>query len=265
MKIGVDARPLQHETKYRGIGKALQSMLIELRNILAPDDSVCFYIDDGLPKPRILKEYPDSRVIKIPTSKLGRKRYARSVLPSFRPISPRHSDIDVLLQYDASFGVPAKVPTVVAFHDLIPYLFRGQEKQRPAKGFLKAKDTLARNLYWKKYLRVWKYYGRAKKVIPISNSSKQDLLNYIPDVKEKDVEVVYLGVAHSEVPGSSSAEARRLASQPFLIYAGGIDTRKNILALLESFFKLKKSNPSLRLIMVGKEFALADQLKSWVG
>ncbi|HXY18123.1 MAG TPA: glycosyltransferase family 1 protein [Candidatus Nitrosopolaris sp.] len=261
MKIGIDARPLQHETQYRGIGKALEFFLLALPDCLEPDDSLVFYLDSGLPRPKILDNFPKSRTVKIATTRLGRKRYFRSFLPSFRPLKPRAGDVDVILQYDASFGVPKNVPSVVTFLDLIPVLFRGQEKQRPVKGFRKGKDALARSLYWKKYLRVLELYKNASKIVAISASSRNDLLKHMTGINPDDVAVVHLGVNAAAQTGKPGAKIKNLAAQPYLLYVGGIDIRKNVVGLLETFYQLKPRHPRLRLIMVGKEFELKERLE----
>jgi glycosyltransferase involved in cell wall biosynthesis len=261
MKIGIDARPLQHETQYRGIGKSLEFFLLALPDCLKPDDSLVFYVDSGLPQPKVLTHFPNSRVVTVPTTRLGRKRYFRSFLQSFRPLKPNANDVDVVLQYDASFGVPKNVPTVVSFLDLIPVLFRGQEKQRPVKGLRKGKDALARNLYWNKYLRVLELYKNASKITAISQASKDDLLKHFKDIRPDDVIVVYLGVNKLAEAGAPSAKIKKVASEPYLLYVGGIDIRKNIIGLLEAFYQLKPNHPKLRLVMVGKEFELKDRLE----
>src|SRR5581483_7893796 len=194
MRIGVDARPLQHETQYRGIGKSLEFFLTALKDHLSTTDELVFFVDKGLPQPKMLRNYPEARVNSLPTSRLGRKRYFRSFLPSFKPLNPPRGSVDVVLQYDAGFGVPKKVPSVVIFHDMITYLFRGQEKQRPVKGLRKQKDALARSMYWQKYLRVLKTYKYATKIIAISQSSKKDLLQFVDGVNAKDVEVINHGL-----------------------------------------------------------------------
>ena len=260
MRLGIDARPLQHETQYRGIGKALESLLLALKRELKADDNVVFYIDAGLPPPKIIKHYPHSQVVLIPTSRLGRKRYLRSVLPSFKTLHPRPSSVDVVLQYDASFGVPQNVPAVVVFHDLIPYLFRSQEKHRPVKGLTKAKDGLARNLYWWKYLRVLHTYKNARKIIAISQSSKNDLLKFVPGIVADKVVVIGHGVNQLKAAGGIRREIKQLAASDYLLYVGGVDIRKNIMELLRSFYELKASEPELKLMMVGKEFELKDRL-----
>jgi glycosyltransferase involved in cell wall biosynthesis len=262
MKIGIDARPLQHETQYRGIGKALESLLLNLGSELSKNDLVVFYLDGGLPKPKILDAFPTAKMSMVPAVRLGRKRYWRSFLPSFKPIDPASGEVDVVLQYDAGLGIPKKVPSVVVFHDLIPYLFRGQEKQRSRKGLKKAKDDLAREMYWRKYLGVLNTYQRATKIIAISQSSKNDLLKHTTGIQPADVVVIALGLIALDSQGKPSARIRQLAKDPYLMYVGGIDLRKNLVGLLETFYKLKPKHPDLRLITVGKEFHLDDQLDS---
>ncbi len=260
MKIGIDARPLQGETQYRGIGKALEFLLTALASQDSHDLDYVFYVDKGLPRPPLLKMFKKHRIIEVPTSRLGRTRYIRSVLPSYRPIKPSPSDVDVLLQYDASLGVPTTVPTVTAFHDLIPILFRGQEKQKLAKGTRRVKNALARNMYWQKYLRVLKSYRRSALIIPISQASKIDLLKYYRGISGNKVKVVPLGVNQKPSYRDASHEVRKLAAKPYLLYVGGIDLRKNIVELLRTFYALKPEHPDLRLICVGKEFDLDDQM-----
>ncbi len=260
MRIGIDARPLQHETQFRGIGKSLEFLLMAMKDLLKPSDRLVFYIDAGLPRPKILEHYPDSNVMVVASSNLARKRYVRSVLSSFRPIKPSPKNIDVLLQYDATFGVPQSVPTVVLFHDLIPYLFRDQEKKLPAAGMRRVKNSLAGKLYWQKYLRTWKQYKRASAILAISQSSRNDFLQHIASGRTPSVSVVHLGTGQFHNAGNASPKIRSLVKDPYLLYVGGIDFRKNVIGLLETFFRLKQKYPRLKLVTVGKEFGLEDQL-----
>jgi len=260
MKIGIDARPLQGETQYRGIGKALEFLLGALVKQTSPSDEFVYYIDRGLPVPNLLAKLGQHRVIEVQTSRLGRTRYVRSVLPSYKPIKPRPRDIDVFLQYDTSLGVPTTVPTLTMFHDLIPLLFHSQEKRSSAKGTRRVKNALASRLYWNKYLRTLNNYKRAEVVAAISESSKADLLKHIKGVKPAKVIVIPLGTNQNNTPATGSKKIKKLAAKPYILYVGGIDLRKNIVELLKTFYALKPSNPELRLICVGKEFNLDDQM-----
>lgn len=261
MNIGVDLRPLQGETRYRGIGKSLEFLLFAMSDLADSKHQYVFFVDKGFPVPKIVKLFGHPRIISIATLRLGRTRYVRSVLPSYPPIKPRKKDVDVLLQYDASFGIPKNVPTLSVFHDLIPLLFRAQEKRQAATGLRKAKNALAGQLYWQKYLRTLRQYKKARRIIAISQASKTDLLRYFPDIPKDSIDVVYHGAGHSKTTGKPGKEIQALASHPYILYVGGIDLRKNIVGLAEAFFEVKKHIPDLRLITVGKEFGLSDQLE----
>lgn len=261
MKIGIDARPLQAETKYRGIGKALGFFLEAFSKVVSDTDTVTFFIDATLPIPPDLKTFKHASIKPVKGSPLGRMRYVRSVLPAFPPLRLSKREVDVLLQYDASLGVPTNIHTVVVFHDLIPYLFRNQEKKLPASGLRKYKNSLAGTLYWKKYLRTLAQYRKAHTILAISASSKHDLLAFDPSIKPDSVRVVHLGARPHAVHGKPSSKLLQLKDSPFLLYVGGIDLRKNIVGLLEAFYELKPAYPELKLVCVGKEFGLENQLE----
>lgn len=261
MRIGIDLRPLQGETQYRGIGKSLEFFLESLKNMHEANHSYVLYVDKTIKLPHAIRLFPEARIISVAGSPLGRMRYVRSLLPSYTPIRPSHKDIDLLLQYDASLGVPRSVPTIVIFHDLIPYLFRSQEKRLPARGVRKAKNSLAGALYWKKYLRVLKKYKYAKHIIAISEASKHDLITHVPGIDAKKVSVIPHGVRALKSSSNISSGVRQISRSPYLLYVGGIDLRKNITELLKTFFVLKKDFPNLKLITVGKEFELSSQLE----
>ncbi len=261
MRIGIDLRPLQGETQFRGIGKSLEFFLETISEMKNSKHSYVLYVDETLAVPPITKLFPESKIIRVKGSPLGRMRYVRSVLPSYTPIRPSHKDIDILLQYDASLGVPRNIPTFVVFHDLIPYLFRGKEKKIPAAGLRKYKNKLAGAMYWKKYLRVLNTYKNAAHIVAISEASKRDLIKYVRGVKASKISVIPHGVRALESKGSASVLVKKIVDSPYLLYVGGIDLRKNIIELLRTFFALKPNHPELKLVTVGKEFELTSQLE----
>ena len=260
MTIGIDARPLQGETKYRGIGKTLEFFLGALINELDDETTCVFYADKDLPLPEILKTYKSSKIIYVAHSKLGKTKYIRSVLPAYRPIKPSRKDIDVFLQYDATLGVPTSVPTVTIFYDLIPLLFRVAEKAQKTKGLRRVKNTLAGEMYWRKYLKFLKEYKKSKHIIAISESSLRDLKKHIPSIKHIKSTAIHLGMNPIYDQSPINKSTKLLADKPYVLYVGGVDIRKNIIGLLDSFYKLKIKHPDLRLIAAGKEFSIKNAL-----
>lgn len=261
LRIGIDARPLQGETRFRGIGQSFEYLLNAIADHHAADHQFVFYVDSELRAPEIILRFPNHRIIDVPAFELGRRRYFRSFLSSFRTARPSKKDVDVFFQYDATLGVPVTVPTVTIFHDLIPYLFRGKEKKQIATGLRKYKNKLAGTMYWQKYLRVLKRYKQSAKIIAISESSKHDYLKHIGNYPSKNIVVIHHGFGEThKAPTKPSTKAKQLAEQPFMFYIGGIDLRKNIAELVRTLYTLKPDFPKLRLVAAGKEFELKDQL-----
>lgn len=260
LRIGIDARPLQGETRFRGIGKSFEYLMKAMLRYHS-DYPYIFYVDKALPHPDLIQNFPNHQIKYVPTSNLGRRRYFRSFLNSYPTARPSNKDVDVFFQYDATLGVPTSVPTVTIFHDLIPYLFRGQEKKQAAEGLRKYKNKLAGNMYWGKYLRVLKRYKRSAKIIAISQASKRDYIEHLGNFNPKDIVVIHHGFGEDHpAEHKPSAKAKQLASKPFIMYLGGIDLRKNITELVRVFYAIKPDFPDLRLVAVGKEFELNDQL-----
>lgn len=261
LRFGIDARPLQGETQFRGIGIAL-AHLIESLEKHGSTYRFIYYIDAKLPLPKILHGVDENRIIKTTSSALGRKKYFRSVLKSFSPIKPNSKDIDVFFQYDASLGVPGSISSVVVFHDLIPLLFRENEKHKARHGSHKVKDQVANELYWRKFKSDLRQYKNANKIIAISEASRQDFIKHVDPMKAKNVFVVHHGVEQPENLNAIKPSERFKTLDKYLLFVGGIDYRKNLQRLLKDFYSLKPQHPSLKLVLVGKEFALKTQLEN---
>lgn len=246
MRIGIDLRPLQAETKHRGIGKSLEFFLRELAT-LTVQDKLVFYIDGNIEKPSILEAFPNTQTITFNSSSLSRKKYIRSVVDPWRPLRVSARDIDVLLQYDVALGVPRNVPVVIIFHDLIPYLFHEEEKENAKTDSLKRtlKNQLAGAAYWQQYNRFIRRYKYASSIIAISEASKNDYINHFPFSKKQHIVVIPHGVDKSfftNKPKDLSSEIAKKVTKPYFLYIGGIDYRKNIAGLLEDFFTVRQAH-----------------------
>lgn len=264
MRIGIDARPLQGETQYRGIGKALYNTINALSDLDLDHIKFILYVDSGLPLPENIK-LPKSATYKyIPTSKIGRLKYIRVIIPPYRKIRPSANDIDVLLQYDFALGIPEHIPTVAMFHDLIPVLFKDYEKQNSEESLIgKLKYVTGKYLHWRRYLTRLKAYQKATRIVAISERSKHDLMNYMPNLNTDNIHVGYLGVSDLvDVDNQNISDSiNKLSKHRYLLYVGGIDVRKNVVGLLRDFYELKADWPDLKLVMVGKEFELKRNLQ----
>lgn len=126
------------------------------------------------------------------------------------------------------------VPTVVTIHDLA-YKFFPEE-------FLK------KDLY---KLKSWTEYSvnNASKVICVSKHTKKDLLHFYPNLISKTT-VIYNGF-HSEKIQNTKYEIRN--TNPYILFVGTIQPRKNITTLIDAFNEFSKNHPEFELKIVGKK------------
>lgn len=260
IKLGIDLRPLQGETQYRGIGKTLLYTLNALVSQNLKDIDYVFYINKGSDLPTDLTLPQNKRFITLKPRSVGNIPKLRVVVPKNRIIKPKKSDIDILLQYDFPLGVPKNVPTIAIFYDLIPYLFRKQELALNKPKDIKGK--IGGQIHWSQYIKNLKKFENARHIISISDAAKNDLVKFDKNIPKHKITTIHLGPnfpVHTKE--EISPQIKDIIKSEYLMYVGGVDYRKNITKLLDTFFDLKKDFPNLKLVTVGKEFGLKDELK----
>lgn len=263
MKIGIDIRPLQGEgTRYRGIGKSMQSFLVEFSKITSRDQSFVFYVDPIEPLPNdIMNLFSPFSTVTVPRPRFSNVKHYKVIASAYKPVRPSKTEIDVLLQYDPTLGIPSSVPSIALFHDLIPLLFQQHRSLVDENLLGKLKVTLALYIHKLKYRRMLQSYKHAAQIIAISDSSRNDLLKYVKGIDPNRVKTIHLGAGRKHITTKTiSQKIKDLAKQRYLLYVGGVDYRKNIVGLLKDFYTLKGSYPDLKLVTVGKEFSLKKVL-----
>jgi len=136
-------------------------------------------------------------------------------------------------------------PTVVTIHDL-SYLYFPNE-------FLK------KDLY---QLKNWTEYALNKSVqiIAVSKTTKKDIMHEY-SILDKKIEVVYNGYEHLKEP---TTHHRPLTTNPYFLYIGTIQPRKNIGLLITAFSQFKKTHPKYKLTLAGKKGWLYEDIFSQV-
>ncbi len=116
--------------------------------------------------------------------------------------------------------------------------------------------------YFKKYdraqLRYWTWVSavQAKKIITISNFSKQEICS-IYNLPQDKVIVTYCGYDRERFHGQVKNQTAEIKStltkykitKPYLIFLGTLQPRKNIVRLIEAFARLQ--NKATQLVVVG--------------
>lgn len=120
------------------------------------------------------------------------------------------------------------------------------------------------NLFKKKDLYQLKFWGgysikKAKKIITISNSSKNDIIKMYK-VNPDKVTVIYPGVKtmnlSTKTKDLGTIQKEFGIKGPYILFVGTLQPRKNIVKLVEAFSKLEDLGPKtkdLSLVIVGKK------------
>ncbi len=132
------------------------------------------------------------------------------------------------------------VPTVLTVHDLVYHLFPSYHRTMN---------------YWYLNMAMPLYVRRADAIITISESSKHDLIRYY-QVPETKIRVIYEAASSRFRPASAEtvAEAKATYRLPdkYILALGTIEPRKNLNRLVEVLCMLRKKDPDLCLVIVGR-------------
>ncbi len=177
--------------------------------------------------------------IKLETSNIPVVKIQQHILMPFY-LSKIRPDVYHYPHFDLPFGF--NIPSVITIHDLkyikIPELF-----YRKAR----AKSLLMKTLM-KNSIR------RVRKVITVSKSSKEDIINVF-NVSPDKIEVIYEACDpfYRTVPGSASFIYKKYDIRlPFILFVGEIRPHKNLNNLLRAFRQVKYRD--YYLIIVGKTY-----------
>ena len=231
LKIGIDARFFG--PKQKGLGRYVQKLVENLEKTDLNNRYIIF-----LRKDNFLNYNPKNKNFK---KVLANYRWYGFKEQIFFPFKIRKYKID--LMHFPHFNVPIFYfkPFIITIHDLILKRFPTQRA-----------STLVPAYYWLKNLTyqivILSAIKRAKKIIAVSNYTKNDILKYFK-VKSSKIKVIYEGVSlDSKVKDVSSNNL----SKKYLLYVGNAYPHKNLERLILAFNKLIKDESNLYLILVGE-------------
>lgn len=147
------------------------------------------------------------------------------------------------------------VPYVVTIHDCIHLRFPQYLPNRGAVHYARVMMRMAAR--------------RSKKVLTVSQASKDDILHYLSVPADK-VEVIYnaLDERLAIVPTAEEVDRVRqrfLLTSPFILYAGNIKPHKNVDRLIEAFSIMRKSGiEDVKLLIIGDEISKYPSLRRLV-
>ena len=249
MRIGLDAIPLV--AAKTGIGHytdALASSLARIHSdhqyvLLSPFD-FAFHAGNGAP--------PNLSKLFFPVRSVFRKWWLAG-LPAMLRISP----LDVFHGTNYCIPVFSPCPTVVTVHDLSLFTQAHTHEDENVKRGKRRMPLMAR---------------RATRIIVPSEFTKRETMQYL-GIREDKIRVIFEaareGLKPLLVAECQSVLDKHQLRQPYLLYVGTIEPRKNLLTLIRAYHELlrtTKHRPQLALCggkgwLYEEVFKLVEELK----
>lgn len=149
---------------------------------------------------------------------------------------------DLFLSTDGYLSLRTNVPQVAVMHDLAFIHFK--------EGINKLEEAYY-NYFFPKYAH------KAKRLVAVSNYTKQDIVTEF-NINPNKIDVVYNAPSKGFVPLNNDLQnevrEKFSASLPYFCYVGAMHPRKNVETLLEAFDAFKTSTQSnFKLVIVGRK------------
>ena len=254
MNIGIDARLLLNNT---GIGRYTRSLFFEyVQSNRLQQDRVSLFFDTPL------MNFPEQHVACSKTLQELPENFCRVTAYCTRrivwtnwhiPPLLRHHNIDVYHGV-CNFELPIRKMCryVVTIHDLVPYFF---PELVPKKHLLFFKFLIKRVAH------------TADLIITDSEHSKRDIVRYLK-VPEGKIRVIYLGydAKYRELHDRQVIQEVLLRygiRQPYLLFVGVIEPKKNLERLVDAYVMLRKNTSwgkELQLVIAGGKGWFSEQL-----
>ncbi|TAN34038.1 glycosyltransferase family 1 protein [Patescibacteria group bacterium] len=252
MRVGIDVRPLMNDVR-TGIGEYTHFLLDTIFDIDKKNEYFLFY-NSGKDVGANIPQWTQNNIHYV-ASRWPNKIFNASIKFFNRP---RIKEVDIFFSPNLNFtALSPKTKFILTVHDLSFELF---------PEFFSAKQRL-----WHKMINPRRQCQRADIIIAPSENTKRDLRE-IYNIEEKKIKVIYPGICHPDPPqgGEGSLFTAgsiipptgvelncKLAPQPafggimepansnpYILFLGTIEPRKNIIGLIEAFEKACPSLPA---------------------
>jgi glycosyltransferase involved in cell wall biosynthesis len=148
-----------------------------------------------------------------------------------------------------------RCPFLVTIHDCIHLRFPQYLPNRAAYVYAKAMMTMSAR--------------RARRILTVSNASKDDILHYLKVPADK-VEVIYNGLDVRLVAPPTDEDVARvrdrfMLNSRFVLYTGNIKPHKNVDRLIEAYALLRRQGfEDVQLLIIGEEISRYPNLRRLV-
>lgn len=184
-------------------------------------------------------EFDGMEEIVVPYSIFPGYRFWRLFFQLPRLLTNKKVDIVVELAHFGPFNLPKSIKRVTVIHDMTVFLYPKY------------------HVFWSQFLQrqfLPKILKKADWVITNSVNTTKDVVRFFPDIKEKSTSIL-LGKDSSFRPQTDSSILKKYGiKQPYLLFVGTLEPRKNVKTLIKAYDTFKR-NPSVehQLVLIGKK------------
>jgi glycosyltransferase involved in cell wall biosynthesis len=225
MKIAFDLT--QIPCNKTGIGIYAVNLVREILRLDYPAQGFSFYFfaqDDDGQWPQLIENTGNCRLLTI-NSRVYRKLPLRFLFEQILfPRRCKKLNIDAIVSFHYTMPYLTRIERTVIIPDMTFYLFPSMHRK-------------IKRLYFKTLIPL--SLARSHKIIAISQSTKNDLLQRFHKINPGKISVIHLGVDRP-ARGSKDREAGILASygleeKSYFLYVGTLEPRKNIDGIIEAY------------------------------
>lgn len=226
MRLGIDARPLTSPTS--GIGRYTAEIIKRLGE--HPDLELYLYAHTDL---KIVLGNPT----RIRTGKVKRNFLSTLYAQCWFPYWAKRDAIEVFWSPRHHLPLALSAPSLLTVHDLV-------WQQQP--------DSMQSANRWLERTLMKPSVRRAKKIIAVSQATKNDLIKWLPELESKTTVIHEAPFAHPRP--TNGAGLSKLQTRPYILFVGTFEPRKNLPRLLQAYRGLLKRNPKAhRLVLAGRD------------
>lgn len=152
----------------------------------------------------------------------------------------------------APFFVPRAIEVIVTIHDL---------------AFKRYPKTFTKKDLWKLNILLDRAVHRADKLIAVSQSTKNDLLQFFPYLSPEKIQVIhhgfdgeFFGTRLPQEIIARTLKTYQLQVGSYVLYVGALQPRKNLVRLIDAFNVAKASMFEMKLVLAGESAWLTEDI-----
>ncbi len=256
MRIGIDVRSMVGEKT--GVGRYTENLVHGIAACNGSHEFVFYSLFvKGFRRKMAAIDLPQGSNVRFISRRVPGRLQKCLWAAGAAPIERFIGDIDVLVLPEPQVPAVRAARVVSIVHDCIPLVTGRWHPGRTVRTISASLKTTA---------------GRADAVIAVSHNTKKDLVE-LTGIEQQKVKVVHESVGPSfrkleeaeMEPLRERLEQRYGIGQPFLLYAGTIEPRKNLKTLFSAFSLLKsRGRMDHRLVIAGKRGWMCEDVPATV-